>query len=358
MMRLVLFLSLAAAFLGGSGVHAQSIDFGKYRANYDAIDARMGSVKKQLTTIRERDENYDSALAAGQMSTFGDQITLEVFRHLVPSPVHLSKYVQTLYMTEDPKNRPLSLISHSLCPADRRNLEIILRKKDKLIDNEVNLAIGFRNRMNGLRDNPDDAARGWTAFAGCLAYAESLGDADDNNSRNRALELMGSGYVKPPGVKFYYDKLHSNKESRWNIGLFQFVLWRSGNIAPCIDGWRELGLPGSAEIARLDEKGMGNFVASPSQSFNAFCGINKLIQSFFVQVYTDDPRRTHPANSLGNGTLKAPAERCVSIHDGRAYSHFSPQSRGYVYKDDEFARSGNRSNFHKVMQCTMAVLDQ
>lgn len=58
---------------------------------------------------------------------------------------------------------------------------------------------------------------------------------------------------------------------------------------------------------------------------NAFCGVNKILQSFAIQVNTTKSVSTHPSNQSG-GKFKAPADRCVSpfFYSGYSYNHFGP----------------------------------
>ena len=61
------------------------------------------------------------------------------------------------------------------------------------------------------------------------------------------------------------------------------------------------------------------------QSFNAFCGAHKLIETFSIQINTNNAHATHPDNAI-NGVLKSAENRCVSPHfyAGWAYNHFGP----------------------------------
>jgi hypothetical protein len=65
-------------------------------------------------------------------------------------------------------------------------------------------------------------------------------------------------------------------------------------------------------------------LGSSEQHFNAYCGVDKLMETFFVQANTTNPARTFPTNKV-NGKLKPPADRCVTPHMAfKAYVHFSP----------------------------------
>lgn len=62
-------------------------------------------------------------------------------------------------------------------------------------------------------------------------------------------------------------------------------------------------------------------LGSSYQSFNAFCGIHKVVQTFAIQVNTSSSSSTHPSNGG-----KTAANRCVTPHfyAGKAYNHFGP----------------------------------
>jgi hypothetical protein len=183
---------------------------------------------------------------------------------------------------------------------------------------------------------------------GCLAYTESLTTADGARSRQVALEHGPDEYAKPSGVKFYLDAAQTHPDSRLNIGLFQFSPASRGNIQSCIRNWNHLhGDDHSLRIDPVsDSATMIRRLGNASQDFNAFCGVDKIAQIFFVQVNTLSERRTHPANLLtlpdGTRRLKDPGDRCVSLHfNGRAYNHFGP------------LQNSTRKNLSELLSCVL-----
>lgn len=353
------FVHAAIVVLLGGTVAAQSVeDFSALDPIVAAVDARMGAGTTQLSIPRAVGDNFDIPLKDGQAATFGHRIALEVARHLEPDQVRLTDYYDDTFKVmpgEDPS--AVSLVSHPLCEESRATLDATLRRPNGLTDAEIEHVNAFVDHANAAREallaNPADtlpALRTWTALGTCLAYAESLGDPDTSTSHSRAQQLLGEDFDKPRGVKFYYDSGHSNQASRWNIGLFQFVLHRSGNIQPCLVSWQAQGLPGGNVRRDLTVEEMGRFVGSPGQSFNAFCGMNKIAQTLTINALTTDPSRTHPSNRVDGG-LKPSSQRCVSLHNRRAYAHFGPLIR------TSSTTAGYTSNLEKVMSCAVGALE-
>jgi DNA-binding transcriptional MerR regulator len=101
---------------------------------------------------------------------------------------------------------------------------------------------------------------------------------------------------------------------------------RDSNIGPCVDQWN--GLYGSVCPVAHTIGGYAEALSSPGQAFNIFCGVQKIVQSFNVQVHTTNPAKTSPLNLGPDGKLKAPADRCVHPfwEGSRGYNHFGPLS--------------------------------
>lgn len=354
-MRVFVYATIAAVYCGS--VFAQTAeDFAELDSLVAAVDVQMGGTRKQLSDPRA-ENNFDIPLEDGQESSFGHRIAREVARHLNADQVRFTEYFDDIFKIEpDDDPSAVSLVSHPLCEESHATLGTTLRRSNDLTDAEVEHVNAFVGHANAARDailadstDTLPALRTWTALGACLAYAESLGDPDTSTSLNRARQLLGDEFEKPDGVKFYYDSGHDNEASRWNIGLFQFVLFRGGNIQPCLVTWQAQGLPGGNVRRDLNVKEMGRFVGSPGQSFNAFCGINKIAQTMTINALTTDPSRTHPSNIVGD-RLKPSQQRCVSLHNKRAYAHFGPLIR------TNSTTAGYASNLEKVMSCTVSVL--
>jgi hypothetical protein len=243
-------------------------------------------------------------------------------------------FIGSLYGTSSDDNNyfPTSLIRHSLCTVNSSTLSNMMKKvpAQKTID-RLNR---FSQTANELRENVlkgDVSSKAqllshWTRLFSCLAYTESLGTADSPSSINVANKVAPQGYRKPAGVKFYDDPAQS-QESRLNIGMFQFTPNSGGNIQPCLKAWNTLHLnkPQCQINTKSNQAQLVQILGSSKQSFNAFCGIHKLIQTFAIQVNTIKSSSTFPSNNV-NGKLKPYEQRCVTPHvqAGKAYNHFGP----------------------------------
>ena len=347
------------ALLGGAAIAKSAEDYTALDPLLGAVDARMGAGVMQLSVTHVTSDDFDVPFEDGQNATFGHRIVREVARHLETDQVRFTNYYDETFRIEpDDDPSAVSLVSHPLCEEIRATLGATLRRSNGLTNTEIGHVSAFVGHANAARAaliaDPTDtipALRTWTALGACLAYTESLGNQDTPISYSRAQQLLGESFEKPKGVKFFYDPGHSREESRWNIGLFQFVLFRSGNIQPCLVSWQAQGLPGGDVRRDLDVEEMGHFVGSPGQSFNAFCGMNKIVQTLTINALTTDPSCTHPSNMV-NGVLRPSSQRCVSLHNRQSYSHFGPLIRTST------TTAGYNSNLDKVMSCAAAILEE
>lgn len=186
----------------------------------------------------------------------------------------------------------------------------------------------------------------WTKMMYCLSYTESLsGSPDSSYSRNIASKHAPSDYDKAEGVTFYEDPLQ-NEVSRLNIGIYQFTPNTDGNIKACIRSWNDLH-PKCQIKEKLSKGESIKLLGSNFQTFNSFCGVNKIMQSFAVQVNTRSSASTHPAN-IQSGKLVSPNNRCVTpfFYSGRAYNHFGP------------LMNSTGKNLEHVIGCTMRDIDK
>lgn len=234
----------------------------------------------------------------------------------------------------------------------------------------------------------------WASFMGCLSYEESLGNPDTKTSRAVYLEAAKGTFdlkrlLKPDGVKSYIDNAQANSASQLNLGLYQFSPG-SGNVNACIGAWNEkYGKNEATSVgALLNAKGepmkdaKGNvllktearrcnfsrvsessiwrtkqskadafdFLTSGQQSFSAFCGVNKILQNFHVQVNSSVAEkgksyRTSPENLDAKKKLLAPKDRCVSPYFSTnfTYNHFGP------------LQNSTGTNFKQLMKCVETV---
>jgi len=229
---------------------------------------------------------------------------------------------------------PVSLMSHPLCEVNTQTLAKTI-SNTKIPDNLTIERINrFSKTTNDLRieaKNGDIVAKKkilekWSRFYSCLSYVESLSSADSEKSNQVAKKYASENYRKPAGVKFYEDP-YQNESSKLNIGLFQFTPNLANNISPCVKAWNQIHQNKThCQInSKLTNKEVINVVGSSLQSFNTFCGVHKMIQTFSIQVNTNKTSATHP-NNFFNGKLKSADLRCVSPHfqSGKAYVHFGP----------------------------------
>ena len=243
--------------------------------------------------------------------------------------------IGSYYGTSENDNNyfPTSLIRHPRCGVTKSTLAKTLKNiPNQLTIDKLN---NYSSKVNTLRKQViagDMQAKAellsiWSRFFSCLGYTESLSSGDSANSVRVAKKYSPVGYRKPAAVEFYEDP-NQDQESRLNIGMFQFTPSSSGNIQSCLKAWNEVHKK-TAPSCLLNIKGnqeeMIKILGSSLQSFNTFCGIHKLIQTFAVQVNTTKTSATHPYN-LVNGKLLPAEQRCVSPHflAGKAYNHFGP----------------------------------
>ncbi|MGZ3807174.1 MAG: hypothetical protein ACXVCE_03750 [Bacteriovorax sp.] len=310
------------AYLNASSIVGSSVDLYK----------KQNELSKIRTKVN--DDDMDQCFSDNQAhDQFANQISYysQMMFKDVPAMVGM---IGSYYGTSesDAGYFPTSLIRHPLCNVSASTLSKTINKvpSQKVID-KVN---EFANTVNALREETlkgdikakEELLTTWSRLFSCLAYTESLGSADSSTSQSVARKYAPANYRKPAGVEFYEDPAQS-AESKLNIGTFQFTPNGLGNIAPCLKAWNSMH--SNRSTCQIPLKGStGDLIkalGSSYQSFNAFCGVHKLIQTFAVQVNTSKASATHPSNIV-NGKLKNAEARCVSPHfqAGRAYNHFGP----------------------------------
>jgi len=291
--------------------------------------------------------------------TFAEIIESSVRGHLEPKTPSLGGNESVFGVSLNPERlSQVSLVSHPMCRASGKSLQATLghdpgREVLSLVNEFVSTYNEGRERILNARSE-HESLYGWDAMQllysklmGCLAYTESLTTADQPSSVALAKKVAPKGYFKPSGVKFYYDKAQKNPASALNIGLYQFAPDSRGNLQSCIRDWNQRW-PEQVISEQASKAELIRILGDSHQVFNAFCGVNKLTQSFHVQVNTTSSTRTHPANfSLKSGGkftgLKAPADRCVSLHfySSKTYNHFGP------------LQNSTRKNLRELLQCTL-----
>ena len=233
---------------------------------------------------------------------------------------------------------PVSFLSHKLCGVSEKSLDAMGFKHlpgPKTISRMNDFAHDVNDAWVAARRDRSAANAGalktlkgkWGRLLGCLAYEESLSTADLGSS-DRAAERLGLR-KRPEGVLVYYDPAQS-KASKWNLGLFQFTPNPKGNIRSCMLSWNRTfpSCPVNMKQSAKEFMQSGHLTES-DQFFNAYCGADKILETFDVQVNTSDPRKTHRMNWIKDGkkvTLKEPKDRCVTPFSTslRTYNHFGP----------------------------------
>lgn len=295
---------------------------------------QLRSTKSELTKTRSPASQHSSDLASDSLKgeqTFSDRISFNVWKKMNPTVADLSVVRSILKIVPASQMQAVSLYSHRMCEVSRSSLTSTLGStrvpSDQVIEKINRWVKKYNDTRSKILNNQEgavvDLAKQWSRWMMCLAYTESLTTADTNTSRQVASRVAPAGYVKPDGVKFYEDPLQP-EVSRLNIGLYQFTPDSGGNIRPCLSSWNK-AFPDSPISLQATRSEAILFLGSGYQTFNSYCGVDKVHQLFSVQVNTQSPGSTHPSNFV-NGKLVAAENRCVSLHftSGKAYNHFGP----------------------------------
>lgn len=293
-------------------------------------DDELSGKVREMVNVDSVDKCFDDDKAHNY---FADQIAYYTSEMMNDVPAKVG-FVGSSYgtSTNDDKYFPTSLIRHPLCNSTSANLSSTIKKVPS--QTTIDKLNRFAMTVNGLRQNvlygDADAKKEllstWTKFFSCLAYSESMSTSDSSASKTVAAKVAPEGYRKPAGVEFYEDA-NQPVASRLNIGMYQFTPDSNGNIQPCIKAWNALHTDkASCQVnPKASQSELIKVFGSSLQSFNAFCGVHKLIQTFAIQVNTSKTSATHPLN-LSGGKLKPYEQRCVTpyFYSGWAYNHFGP----------------------------------
>lgn len=323
------------AYLETSSIVGPGVD--QYYKNFALTEVRSIINQDNVDKCFSDDKSHD---------LFSDQISYYAAMMFKDTPAMVG-VIGSYYGTSENDNAyyPTSLIRHPLCPVTSTSLSKTI--KNVPAQATIDKLNRFGNKVNTLRAeaiNGDKEAKvellhTWGRFFSCLGYVESLSSADSASSIRVAQKYSPAGYRKPAAVEFYEDPAQP-AESKLNIGMFQFTPTSSGNIKPCLKAWNALHKNKSASCqvnASGNQAEMIKTLGSSLQSFNAFCGVHKLLQTFAIQVNTKNTSATHP-NNLVNGKLIPEAARCVTPHfaAGKAYNHFGPFQNSTGSNMDKF----------------------
>lgn len=300
----------------------------------DEVDSHF--TKKELTQerIKRMNHSIDSCIQnAGDLRSFAEIQNYFILKHFEDRQAELT-YVSNEYVlpTTKAKFYPTSLISHEFCPITETSLKTSLKEwqmPDPATIEKLNQFSNIHNKLRGeylahrSYNSKLQIGQHWSKLTSCLAYVESLSTADSSASKAIAKRYSPSGYDKPPGVGFYEDP-NQPPESKLNMGVYQFTPDIEGNIKSCVRQWNGM-YPNCAFPSNSSFSDIFKVLGSEYQTFNIFCGINKIHQMFSVQVNTTNKTFTHIKNIVGS-KIKKSGERCVSLnfYSGYSYNHFGP----------------------------------
>lgn len=321
----------------------------------ESVDHYMGhdELMKVRPLVSIHSTDYCDEVVQGR-NRFADrisyQIYLQSFRQLVPGIQDLGKVYGWNNSKTLMKN---SLMTHKMCEVDSSTLSKTLGASKVPSASTISQINRFTQVMNadltqiksGNKTARERYFKNWNKMMMCLAYVESLTTADLADSVHVA-EKYAPNFKKPTGVEFYEDDLQPETSSL-NIGIYQFTPKSTGNIYSCLQSWNAYYGSSCGLKKTTPEDQMIRLLGAGHQSFNVFCGVNKIVQTFSVQVNTEKPANTHPANQLANGQLKNSEERCVSpFFSARlSYNHFGPLQNSY----------GNR--LETLMKCVDSTIE-
>lgn len=344
-------LILSAMALSSFLSHAEDLDPTAYLETSAIIGPAVDRANNssELSEVRSiiNQDNVDKCFSDDEAhDIFSDQISFYSAMMFKDTPAMVG-FIGSYYGTSENDNAysPTSLIRHPLCSSTKTSLAKTM--KNIPAQSTIDKLNRFSSNVNALRSlvlKGDMTAKTelltvWGRFFSCLGYTESLSTGDTEASYKVASKYASLGYRKPAGVKFYEDPSQA-AESRLNIGMFQFTPTASGNIRPCLKAWNALHKNKGASCQiniNGSQSEMIKVLGSSLQSFNSFCGVHKLVQTFAIQVNTKNTGSTHPAN-LVNGKLVKEENRCVSPHfaAGKAYNHFGPFQNSTGSNMDKF----------------------
>lgn len=305
--------------------------FESVSALVDSIYSRSELRKERVRVMNHPIDSCNADLA--QAHTFAEVQNYFILKHLENRAAQVQFLAGFFDIPADiNKIVPTSLVSHEMCPVTKESLTASIGESRVPDSDTINKLNEFSNINNALRKNyltqPNYEnklliSQHWAKLSKCLSYIESYTTADSVSSNNVAKEHAPADYRKPAGVAFYIDPKQP-EVSQLNIGTYQFTPDIEGNIRACARQWNNL-FPQCAVSLNSKKAEMVRVLGSELQTFNIFCGINKIHQTFSIQVNSVDSKRTHINNKL-SGKLKSPANRCVTINffSSYAYNHFGP----------------------------------
>lgn len=162
-----------------------------------------------------------------------------------------------------------------------------------------------------------------------LFYAKFGRTLTDHKKIDDLLVKLSPGEKRELEDYYKFKNELIKKYPPWPVtGLFQFDPKSYGNISMCVRQWNSVVQDSTCKIDPPNsESAIFAALSSPGQTFNAWCGVQKIVQSFNSQVNTFNSTGTDLSNIV-NGTLKEPKDRCVSLvaraGTGKIFTHFGP----------------------------------
>lgn len=341
-----------------------------------AVDKAWNS--DQLNRIRKQDPaSTDACTDIKGQKTFADAVEFGIDQGLKSRIYDMNSVVRRAFSLKDIEEQvPVGLISHPYCQITKESALHILGETRMPDDATLAKLNKYVSRLNRTRAEMAKGVEGSRAkmkaymglLMGCLSYEESLAaPGDDGSIKERYDEAFREVSTKmpnltkrytnkdgvlqrPSGVCVYTDhdggyvlelralkaagkwdaeakKALDKKYPSWiTIGLFQMSAILYGNIDPCVDAWN--AERPACPIAKRSEEGLALGLVSSGQTFNSFCGVQKVVHAFHSQVHSNAPTGTDIANINQDGTLKDSKDRCVNLLSrggkDRIYSHFGP----------------------------------
>ncbi|MEO5666898.1 MAG: hypothetical protein ABIR96_02440 [Bdellovibrionota bacterium] len=357
--------------------------------------------KTMLIEERRQDlSGVDACAGIPGQKNFLNSIEGAVRMGVVDRQIESNEFIDPAYGLPGTANsQPVSLLSNPLCIQDASQIAAILTPNFVPNAQVIAQLKTFSEASNADRKRAlagDTLALAsftmrMTQMMGCLSYEESLQTPEDDEVEDAFKSSVanmpeatrffqdGAGVARRPrGVLFaedrhgdFYNKLRAARANGsftpellntlkqaykpWPVvGVYQFNP-KGGNTGPCVDQWNKMVDNPACKIEGSSPAAVMRALASPGQTFNTFCGVQKIVQAFNSQVNTNflnGPKIVdgETLNTVGvdpsnivNGVLKAPKDRCVSLVArsgyGNIYSHFGP------------LRNSVKDNLGKLIKC-------
>ena len=295
---------------------------------------------RELMVVRGSNQNFvvdKCDPEVQERDRFADRITYAVNKRFENLKIDVGTSVAPLFGLSKDRNTYLanSLVSHPFCRVTEATLQNTFQGKRIPSAATIKKAQKFTDILNRYRNqavagNPDgqkNAVRIWSKFMMCLGYMESLTSADSRESDQIAAKY---NFRRPAGVNMHNDSNQTNADSVLGIGIFQVSnVVKDGDTFSCVKDWNAQ-FPSCQISMNSTRTQMIPILGSAHQTFNSYCGAAFITRMFGVQVNALRAKNTHPDNVKKDGSLKSPAERCVTpfANVNVAYNHFAPLQNG------------------------------